>query len=296
MIFCLHNPISDFSCPPPPPSFSIIYFCLLTPLFSLYNPYPHSPQATYKHMLETLLDESGYEVDYAQLRDDVDGVLTSWTAAVSGLRALDLTALSPSVKTALLINVYNGLTIHAIGVHKRRLMSVLQCVDFWRSTAYNIGGEVFTLDDIEHGILRGNQTHPADGHLVFNVGDSRLRHTLETCDARIHFALNCGARSCPPLRVWRAEGLEAQMAKATADYLSSVTVSKGGTVTLPKLFRWYGSDFSGGTPTAIVQYILPYLNDDVRTSAQKLLQRVSDGNGSIRVSYRSYNWELNGTN
>ena len=33
--------------------------------------------------------------------------------------------------------------------------SVLEIENFWRRTSYNIGGYTFSLDDIEHGILRG---------------------------------------------------------------------------------------------------------------------------------------------
>ena len=33
--------------------------------------------------------------------------------------------------------------------------------NIWKSSAYNIGGFIVTLDDIEHGILRGNRPHPS---------------------------------------------------------------------------------------------------------------------------------------
>ena len=33
--------------------------------------------------------------------------------------------------------------------------------NIWNSCAYNVGGLILTLDDIEHGILRGNQPHPS---------------------------------------------------------------------------------------------------------------------------------------
>lgn len=51
-------------------------------------------------------------------------------------------------------DIYNSLTIH--GICEQALpSSVLGVKDFWKTTAYNIGGHVFSLDDIEHGILRG---------------------------------------------------------------------------------------------------------------------------------------------
>lgn len=68
--------------------------------------------------------------------------------------------LSESQKTALLLNVYNGLTIHALVQYRRKVSSVLEIAAFWRAFAYNIGGLVYTLDDLEHGILRGESRLP----------------------------------------------------------------------------------------------------------------------------------------
>ena len=51
-------------------------------------------------------------------------------------------------------DIYNALTIHGI-CEQGVPTSVLGVKSFWKSTAYNIGGHIFTLDDIEHGILRG---------------------------------------------------------------------------------------------------------------------------------------------
>ena len=53
-------------------------------------------------------------------------------------------------------DVYNALTIHALVMCDSVLpSSVLELQSFWRTNAYSIGGLVFSLDDIEHGILRG---------------------------------------------------------------------------------------------------------------------------------------------
>ncbi len=54
-----------------------------------------------------------------------------------------------------MIDVYNALTIHGLVVAEEVPSSVLQVTRFWQDTAYNIGGLVFSLDDMEHGILRG---------------------------------------------------------------------------------------------------------------------------------------------
>ena len=65
---------------------------------------------------------------------------------------------------------------------------------FWRIHAYNIGGLVYNLDEIEHGVLRRNKGHPNAGKQEFPDDDPRAKVSLTSLDPRIHFALNCGAR------------------------------------------------------------------------------------------------------
>ena len=54
-----------------------------------------------------------------------------------------------------LSDVYNALTIHGLATADQLPNSVLDVSDFWKLTCYSIGGSVFSLDDIEHGVLRG---------------------------------------------------------------------------------------------------------------------------------------------
>ena len=70
----------------------------------------------------------------------------------------------------------------------------------WTKYAYNVGGLLFTLDEIEHGILRCNKGHPKDENPMFE-DEARKSLSLSFLDPRIHFALNCGATSCPPIRL-----------------------------------------------------------------------------------------------
>ena len=54
-----------------------------------------------------------------------------------------------------LSDVYNALTIHGLATADQLPNSVLDVSNFWKLTCYSIGGSVFSLDDIEHGVLRG---------------------------------------------------------------------------------------------------------------------------------------------
>ena len=57
--------------------------------------------------------------------------------------------------TTLCSDIYNALTIHGLSEREKLPDSVLNVQLFWKTTAYNIGGQTYSLDDIEHGILRG---------------------------------------------------------------------------------------------------------------------------------------------
>lgn len=55
-------------------------------------------------------------------------------------------------------DIYNALTVHGLITASPLPSSVLELDQFWAHTAYSIGGHIFSLDDIEHGVLRGKQT------------------------------------------------------------------------------------------------------------------------------------------
>jgi Protein of unknown function, DUF547 len=66
-------------------------------------------------------------------------------------------------------------------------------------------------------------------------------------DARIHFALNCGARSCPPIAAWDPASLDANLERATTAYLAAETARMldGRQIRVPRLLLWYSGDFGG---------------------------------------------------
>lgn len=78
-------------------------------------------------------------------------------------------------------------------------------------------------------------------------------------DPRVHFALNCGAASCPPIRTYEPEALDRQLELATSSFLSSdqaVRIDvRHRTLYLSALFQWYRGDF--GDPVRFVARYLP---------------------------------------
>ncbi|MEY4532215.1 MAG: hypothetical protein RLZZ156_2938, partial [Deinococcota bacterium] len=136
------------------------------------------------------------------------------------------------------LNLYNTLTLHAMQVAQVKT-GILEVLGFYNRFAYQIGEYVYTLNDIEHGILRGNKA--VLWQKPFLAQDPRVNFVLPL-DPRIHFALNCGAASCPPIRAYYAEDLESQLEFATHSYLQDCK-QDAGFVWLPRLFSYYPNDF-----------------------------------------------------
>ncbi|MEO1266518.1 MAG: DUF547 domain-containing protein [Myxococcota bacterium] len=149
-------------------------------------------------------------------------------------------------RNAFWINIYNVLAIHgvvALGLEH----SVMETPSFFRRVSYQIGGYPMSLDQIEHGVLRLNALHPSSGRGTLPDGDPRLAFCPSELDPRIHMALVCTARSCPPVAFYQAEKLSTQLDMASANFVSgSVTVnSKKEVVKLSSLFKFYTDDFGG---------------------------------------------------
>ena len=188
-----------------------------------------------------------------------------WKADKLYLQALEnLEATSPSEfsakneKTAFWINAYNFLTIHLI-IRENEQESIKNLGTIfqnpWKRYDWVIGGESYTLDQIEHDILR-----PLSG-------------------APIHFAINCASLSCPDLRqeAYRASKLDKQLSEQITKALSQddkILHQSEEAIYVSKIFDWFSEDFSGG---------------DVKSWLQKYVS-VDE---SLPVRYFQYDWSLN---
>jgi len=109
----------------------------------------------------------------------------------------------------------------------------------------------FTLNDLENGILRGNRAAPYTlGNLPFADDDDDTKkqsYALDPrdVDERIHFALNCGAASCPPVKKFTPLGLREELRIVAAAFCENgVHVDEGRrVVTVSRIFQWYRVDF-----------------------------------------------------
>ncbi len=161
------------------------------------------------------------------------------------LRGVDPAAIDGDGKRlAFWINVYNALLLHRLCLRPVR-GSVLRRPRLFSAAAYDIGGERYSLNLIEHGLLRRNRRPPYHLRRPLRGSDVRLRAAPSRFDPRIHFTLNCGARSCPPIHIYEPDEIEQQLGLATRAYLGAETEvdNERGRVRLPGLMRLYRADF-----------------------------------------------------
>jgi hypothetical protein len=136
------------------------------------------------------------------------------------------------------------------------------------AVSFEVGGVTYTLDDIEHGIIR-----------------------KEFDDPRIHFALVCAAVSCPPLRqeAYIGTHLNDQLNDQSKRFLmdspekNRVDIADN-TVYLTKVFDWYARDF-GKNDAEITRYLARFFPPGP--------ERTFLASGKARIRFTDYDWTLN---
>lgn len=206
-----------------------------------------------------------------------------------GLKSLDLQSLRDrSRRIAFWINIYNTAVIHGV-IELGLERSVKEFPGFFDRVIYEIGGYLFSLNDIEHGILRGNRRHPYRFLRPFRGKDSRSEFSVIPPDPRIHFALVCGARSCPPIGFYEAEQIDFQLQLAATTFINSRQVEillQERTLLLSKIFKWYKLDF-GDSREALIETILNSLDEGEKKTYLR------ENRDRIRIKYQPYDWNLN---
>ncbi|XP_050410377.1 uncharacterized protein LOC126824957 [Patella vulgata] len=237
------------------------------------------------------MSEDGKGVAYPKLK--TSPLFKEYKEDACLLQTIDLNTLSEDEKIPFFINIYNALTIHSLAEQKELPDSVLKMYQFWRTAAYNIGGHVYTLDDIEHGILRGNRSHPASNQPLFSEKDPRLKFAVKKVDPRIHFALVCGAKSCPAINVYSPANKDHALDEATRNFCRQEVsmFTESDEIWLSKIFQWYRQDF-GETDTDVIRWTIPYLDANQQDRANLLLLKL-EKIGQVDIKYNEYDWSLN---
>jgi hypothetical protein len=206
-----------------------------------------------------------------------------------GLRSFDLRSLQDrGQRLAFWINLYNTAVIHGV-IELGLERSVKESPGFFDRITYEIGTYRFSLNHMEHGLLRGNRRHPYRLLRPFREKDPRLQFTVFPLDPRIHFALVCGARSCPPIGFYEAEQIEFQLELAAMSFINSPQVHiipEEGILRMSMIFKWYMADF-GGNERALLETLLNYLDEGEKKNF------IRENKDRIRIRYQPYDWNLN---
>eukprot|EP01098_Paradermamoeba_levis_P009475 TRINITY_DN3952_c0_g1_i2.p1 TRINITY_DN3952_c0_g1~~TRINITY_DN3952_c0_g1_i2.p1 ORF type:complete len:356 (-),score=100.53 TRINITY_DN3952_c0_g1_i2:112-1179(-) len=241
---------------------------------------------TILRVMGPFISNEGKAIDYQGIKES-----TSFREYVVATRELQkvkgLETLPVDEQKAFWINLYNALTIHIsifVGIAKTLLDRLTR-----NHYGYVIGGHFFSCEDIEHGVLRGNQKPPYSLSFKFSSNDERMKFVLQL-DPRIHFALVCGAKSCPPISVYTPENTERGLEAAAKNFCDeNVELDlETKTLFLSKIFCWYKIDF-GAKDEEVIKKVIGWLPDEKAKQIQSLLL----AGGKMNIKFVAYDWTPN---
>ncbi|MAP55306.1 DUF547 domain-containing protein [Altibacter sp.] len=194
------------------------------------------------------------KVDYASLSKNSEPLDRLLALA----KTSTVTTEDPKNYQAFWINTYNLAVIKGV-LEAYPIASPLDVSGFFETKKYELAGSSITLNDIENKKLRAKFHEP-----------------------RFHFVLVCGAEGCPPIipEAYRPATLETLLQQQTVKALNndSFIKVKQSTVALSEIFKWYKEDFVKGQTE--IEFINKFRREKIPTN--------------LKVSYYSYNWNLNG--
>ena len=196
--------------------------------------------------------------------------------ASASLEQLSTALATDEQRFAFWINIYNAyiqviLKEHPEYYNDRR--------EFFSKEQITIAGETVSFGKIEHGIIRKSQWDIGLGYIRTWFPDKFERKLrVKNRDYRIHFALNCGAKDCPPVAIYTPKRLKEQLEKGTEIFLkrtSSYNSSKNE-VAVTSLFSWFRGDFGG------------------KSGVKKILEEkgIIPSTKGVTITYEDYDWTL----
>lgn len=193
--------------------------------------------------------------------------------ALAGADEDALAALGEDGALAFWVNVYNA----AVQDDLRRDPDIFADKSgLFGDERLTVASHDLSLDDVEHGILRGSKTKYGLGYLPRPFADGfERRHRRAAADPRIHFVLNCAAGSCPPIAAYSADGVHDELDRTVGGFLETdCEYDDRGRLAVSRLFLYYRGDFGGRA--GIYQFLREHgvLGPDERP----------------RITYKSYDW------
>jgi hypothetical protein len=224
----------------------------------------------YAGLLSEVVSPTG-NVRYPQLNDDIE-LLDASRTTVAHMAQVDPAALDGrDEKLAHWINVYNALVLDAAAraFAEDPLFSVDEnSFGFFDQEVFNVGGRTWSLNQIENGVLRGDEFHPAifpldeeDKSILFELHDQLWAGG--PVDPRFHFVINCASSSCPSLlsQPLRADSLDSVLDDATHAFLHD-DGRGAGPDGISQIFNFYYADWENEAGTGVEDFIAQYRDLD----------------------------------
>ena len=220
-------------------------------------------------LLQRYVDDLG-RVNYRRWKAEGADVLRVWLESLADVDLADFT--DADARLALWLNAYNAIAIsqvlevYPIASIRPKVLGIpnwLSFLDFFTRSNSIIGGKKYSLNQIEHAILRPEFAEP-----------------------RIHFALVCAAVGCPLLRrgAYFPESVRTQLEAEASRFIHNPDKvrydAQKKTLYLSKIFKWYGEDFVKAAGS-VAEYAGGYLGPEAA---------VGDG---WAIVFLPYDWNLN---
>jgi hypothetical protein len=210
-----------------------------------------------KHLENGLVDYAGLKAEEYKL-----------DAYLDLMSNVDVDSLDRDSRLAFWINAYNAWTLKLVLRDYPDVESIKDYGGFftspWEIDLVEAAGDLYTLDEVEHEIIRKRFDEP-----------------------RIHFAVNCASISCPPLRAepYNGSELNAQLEEQTREFLNDPenTYFEDATLNVSRIFKWYAEDF---VPPGVPEFVTRYARGSLRAELEA-------AEGEIEVEYLDYDWSLN---
>jgi len=196
--------------------------------------------------------------------------------AETTVNGLALALKTDAQRYAFWINVYNAYILDVLRKHPEYYEDR---DNFFSDKQLTIAGEKIAFAKIEHGILRKSQWELGFGYMgKWFPGSFERKLRIKKRDYRIHFALNCGAKDCPPVAIYNPTNLHEQLEEGTRQFLkkSSRYDALENKVSITALFNWFRGDFGG------------------KKGVKGILKKygVVENTKGLSLEYTSYDWTL----
>ncbi len=217
----------------------------------------------FNQVLQEHVDKAG-RVNYTKLKANPEKL----EKYLDLLAVAKPTELSYNAQLAFWVNAYNALVIKGVIDHypTTSVRKVKWFGGFFYRLKFQVAGKTYTLNEIEHGIIR-----------------------TEFVDPRIHFVLVCASTSCPPIEnsAFSAEDIEERLETATFNFVQNpeqVRIDRTKRrVYLSKIFKWYDDDFREGYD-GVADFLTDYLPPE---DTEFVLAE------NVKFHYLDYDWTLN---